>query len=717
MSLSYTFKSLAAFLFVLFWGWELSAVPSYPRPIRVEQPDGTTMTVRLYGDERFNYVTTVDGYNLVAENGVLYYAQVQGTKLVSTGVQAHDPMNRTNEERRILSSVSFGYPHGVAAAAMVADAGSGVAFGASPVLEDDLHLRTTAAGTNTREEFRSLVILVSFSDRDFSISNPRDAFDRMLNEEGYSENNAMGSARDYYVDNSNGKFNPHFDVVGPFQLSQSVFYYPGNEGQFIIDACNLAQSNGVDFSPYVEEDGDLRDVFIFYAGYNNAEATGGYLHPARMFFSDPNQSFGRWGGGALKAAAYTSELKGNTGTVMAGIGTFCHEFGHILGWPDFYDTDYAQNGTGFNLDVFSLMASGSYVKDGRVPPATSAYERYMVGWADLTEITEEGEYTLEPVYNDKCYMIKSMNEGEIFVFEYRNGTLSTWDRYLQTGDPDSSYAIVGSGSGMLVYHIDKSQNRVGGYRASDLWSLNANRVNAYGDHECMRFVMASKVERENYVLSGFGKMFFPGTENVTEFTSGYSPYFVGWDGFTTGFELYNIKEDVGTGVTFEVKKVSSGTIRDLTVTPGQFDIAVSFVSPFNDNYRVVCQEKGGESQSVTTVERTIHFTGLKPSTNYTISIYYEDATEPMEVQEVTTEALDLSKMPTLGMENTYQEGEAIVLNYRNIASEVTAEKWTVNGEEVDGTVVKLSSGNNYRIMAEITTDAGVEYLVKYVNVR
>ena len=71
-------------------------------------------------------------------------------------------------------------------------------------------------------------------------------------------------------------------MVGPFQLSQSVFYYPGNEGQFIIDACNLAQANGVDFSPYVEEDGDLRDVFIFYAGYNNAEATGGYLHPTRV---------------------------------------------------------------------------------------------------------------------------------------------------------------------------------------------------------------------------------------------------------------------------------------------------------------------------------------------------------------------------------------------------------------------------------------------------
>lgn len=715
MRLSHTFKSIAAFVVILFWGWELIAVPAYPRPIRVEQPDGTTMTVRLYGDERFHYATTTDGYNLVSENGMLCYARLQGAQLVSTGVLAHDPMNRTNEERRLLSSVAMGKPYGVAAATVAANTGRGVAFGASPVSEEELLRRTTASALNSGEEFRSLVILVSFSDQDFTISNPQEAFDRMLNSEGYSENNAEGSARDYYMQNSNGKFNPHFDVVGPFKLSQSVAYYPGREDQFIVDACNLAQANGVDFSTYVV-DGQLRDVFIFYSGYNAAETGLNYLWPARMFFTDPNQSFGRWGGGVLKAAAYTSELKGNSGTVMAGIGTFCHEFGHILGWPDFYDTDYDENGTGFNLDVFSLMASGSYVKGGRVPPALSAYERYMVGWTVLTEITEEGEYTLGPVYEDKCYMIKSMNEGEIFVFEYRNGALSVWDRYLQTGDPDSSYAIVGSGSGMLVYHIDKSENRVGGVRASDLWSLYSNRVNAYGDHECMRFVMASKVSRNNGVLNNFGKMFFPGTENVTEFTAGYEPYFVGWDGFTTGFELYNIKENAATNVTFEVKKVVSGTIRDLVVTPGQFDVTVSFVSPFNDNYTVVCEEKGGEPRSVTTVERTIHFTGLKPETTYTVSIYYEDEKEPLDVQEVTTESLDLTKMPTLGLEDTYKANEAIVLNYRNISSAISSEKWSINGEEQDGTVVKLAAGNNYRIMVEITTDEGVEYLVKYVNV-
>lgn len=717
MKLSHTFRSLAVFLCLLVCGGELYAVPAYPKPVRVEQPDGTTLTVRVYGDERFHYATTVDGYNLVGDNGVFYYAQVRGTQLVSTGVKAHDPMNRTAEERRILGSVAFGYPHGVAAAALMNDAAGGVAFGASPVWKEERPVQA-AADTNTGEEFRSLVILVSFNDKDFSIANPQEAFDRMLNQPGYAENNAVGSARDYYMDNSNGKFQPHFDVVGPFRLDQSVYAYSGDEIQFITDACNAAEKSGVDFSPYIEANGNLRDVFIFYAGYNAAE-TGdrSYLWPARIFFQDPNVSIGQWGGGYLKSAAYTSELKGGSGAVMAGIGTFCHEFGHILGWPDFYDTDYDQNGTGFNLDVFSLMASGAYVKDGRVPPAITAYERYMVGWAELTEITEEGQYTLEPVYDDHCYMIRSVNEDEIFVFEYRNGALSIWDRYLQTGDPDSSYAIVGSGSGMLVYHIDRSLNRVGGVRARDLWGLNANRVNAFGDHECMRFIMASKVERKNYTLNGFGKMFFPGTDNVTEFTSGYAPYFVGWDGFTTGYELYDIKEVAATNVTFEVKKVASGTIRDLAVTPGQFDIAVSFVSPFNDNYRVVCQEKDGKEESVTTVERTIHFTGLKPATEYVVSVYYEDAQEPLEVREVKTDALDPSKMPTLGMANSYREGDAIVLNYRNVTSEVLSEKWTVNGREIEGTVVKLSSGSSQRIRAELTTAQGVEYLVKYVDVR
>lgn len=718
MSLSNILKTFAALLAILTVSvHSLHAVPVYPKPITVTQADGTTLTVRLYGDERFTYATTTDGYNIVNHKGVYYYATTQGSRLVSTGIPAKDPARRTAEDRKALSAVGYGAPYGVIAAARSYATLSPYSFGASPVAEGDVYQQRMADMRSSGEEFRSLVILVQFPDQTFSVPDPRSAFDRLLNEEGYSDNSATGSARDYYVDNSNGKFNPHFDVAGPFTLSKGVFDYTGIEGEFIIESCNLAEANGVDFSRYVD-DGVLRDVFIFFAGYNNAEAAGGYLHPARMFFSNPNVSFGTWGGGRLLAAAYTSELKGAAGTTMAGIGTFCHEFGHILGWPDFYDTDYAQNGTGFNLDVFSLMASGSYVNQGRTPPAVSAYERNMVGWASLTEITEAGEYTLEPVYNDKSYMIKTFNEDEFFVFEYRDGALNKWDRFLQTGDnqPGTGYPIEGSGSGMLVYHIDRSGNRVGSYSARDLWGLNANKVNAYGDHECLRLVMASPIERKGYVLTDFGKMFFPGTANVTEFTSSYPPLFVGWDGYTAGMELYNITKNGTSNVTFEVKPVVSGTIKDLQVIPSQFDITVSFISPFKESYRIVCREENGKEFSVSTLDRTVNFTGLKPATKYEVSIYYEEEEEPREVTEVTTLPIEQDKLPVLNLENAYRPGEMIILQYLNIKSEVSSVEWSVNGKAVEGTVIKLSVPDSYKIMAKVVTAEGVEYMVKYITI-
>lgn len=719
MNLSKLLKVFAATLLMLsFHGMDLHAVPAYPKPFTVTQADGTTITVRVYGDERFNYTTTSDGYNVVVEDGIFYYARTEGARLVSTGVQAKDPAMRTAEDRKALSMASHGLPYSVAAAARYGFGSGEYSFGATLAGDDDAYQQKIKSLRSSGEEFHSLVILVQFPDRPFSVPDPYNAFYRMLNEEGYIDNSATGSARDYYLDNSNGKFNPRFDVVGPFTMSRGVTEYTGYERDFIIEACNLAETSGVDFSRYVD-DGVLRDVFIFFAGYNNAEASGGFLHPARMFYTNPNISFGRWGGGVLKAAAYTSELKGSSGVNMAGIGTFCHEFGHILGWPDLYDKDYGQNGTGFNLDVFSLMASGSYVNQGRTPPAISAYEREMVGWASLTEITEPGEYALEPVYGDKGYIINTFNNGEFFVLEYRDGTLNKWDRFLATGDnaPGTGFPIVGSGSGMLVYHVDRSNNIVGGrYRAMDLWSLNSNDVNSYGEHECMRFVMASPIERNGYVLSGFGKMFFPGSDNVTEFTSSYPPYFVGWDGFTPGVELYNIRKNGTSNVSFEVRNVVSGTIRDLNVTPAQFDVTVSFVSPFKESYRIVCREEGGREFSLTTLDRTVNFTGLKPATKYTVSIYYEDEEEPMEVREVSTAALDPDRLPTLNLDNKYKSDEYIVLQYLNVKSQVSSVKWTVNKREVEGTVIKLSSGLGYKIMAEITSDEGVEYLVKYVNV-
>ena len=47
-------------------------------------------------------------------------------------------------------------------------------------------------------------------------------------------------------------------------------------------------------------------------------------------------------------------LSGSTGNKMIEIGIFCHEFGHVLGLPDLYDTDDSSPGIG----EWGLMGSG-----------------------------------------------------------------------------------------------------------------------------------------------------------------------------------------------------------------------------------------------------------------------------------------------------------------------------------------------------------------------
>ena len=71
------FSTLACLLVAL----SAAAVPASPVPQTVTQPDGTTVTLRLHGDEFYNFVTTLDGYTVARnDDGFYTYAQkVNGT--------------------------------------------------------------------------------------------------------------------------------------------------------------------------------------------------------------------------------------------------------------------------------------------------------------------------------------------------------------------------------------------------------------------------------------------------------------------------------------------------------------------------------------------------------------------------------------------------------------------------------------------------------------
>ena len=65
------------------------AVPAHPGMVTITQPDGNKVTVRLVGDEFFNYNCTSDGYTVVRnEQGDYEYATLNNGRLEPSGLLA-----------------------------------------------------------------------------------------------------------------------------------------------------------------------------------------------------------------------------------------------------------------------------------------------------------------------------------------------------------------------------------------------------------------------------------------------------------------------------------------------------------------------------------------------------------------------------------------------------------------------------------------------------
>lgn len=405
------------------------AVPAYPGLITVTQSDGTQISYYLHGDENFSYITSTDGYLLCRnENGIMEYGDFSNGKyVVPAGVAAHDELNRSLTEQM--------YVRGLAKAETL-----------KPRLDAVARQQKMKAANANQPIYRyprqgsprAIIILVGFSDKPFTKS--KKDFEDLANLKNYSANGGTGSIKDYFEEASYSQFSPQFDVYGPYQLSHTVEYYGKKDGaqhdqnpqQMIIDACIAADNDGVDFSLYdTDNNGSIDNVFVYYAGHNQAEGGGdNTIWPHRSRVYEPHTFDGK----TLYDYACTSELKGSSGSVMCGIGTFCHEFSHVVGLPDFYDTGVEKKGMDA-MGSWDLMTQGNYNNSGKTPPTYTAYERFYVGWLTPTPLTEdvsedcEGSYELKSlISSNSAYLISktksnlnggSPNPLEFFMLEYR----------------------------------------------------------------------------------------------------------------------------------------------------------------------------------------------------------------------------------------------------------------------------------------------------------
>jgi M6 family metalloprotease-like protein len=482
--------SVSLFLFTYLSGL---SVPAYRGTLNYALPDGNFMAIQLHGDEFFNYKTTTDGYLVdEAENGFLYYATIDSTgKIHPTAMRANNIEKRTNAERDFVSSLQqttdlSGY-NNKARAQKVAG------IKQSAPLQRSFPINGAP---------KSLVILVNFSDKNFVTPNAKQAFTDLLNEPGYSTNGGTGSARDYFRDNSNGLFDPQFDVYGPYTLPNTLDSYGGNVNgsdknprQMVIDACALAAADSVDFAKYdTDNDGYIDNIFIYYAGFNEAEgAAANTIWPHRWVMANSETKFANK---IIYNYACTSELKGTSGTKMCGIGTFVHEFGHVLGLPDYYATNGASHNT---LSSWNVMDYGPYLNSGRTPPAYSAYDRFFLGWHTPVELKTPLNVTLDTLTtSNTSYLItqkgnhnlKGANPSPVEFFTIENRQQKGWDQYLP-------------GHGMLITRIY--------YNAYNWYSNSVNNTaSAMGVD-----IMEADGIASNSNLAGDP---FPGTSNVKSFT-------------------------------------------------------------------------------------------------------------------------------------------------------------------------------------------------------
>ena len=437
-------STLAASL--LMGAMTMQAVPAWRGAIKAVQPDGTTITFYIHGDENSHECVTADGYRLLQDQqGAYRYAKLdKASRLVCDGSPiAHNPSERKAAELKYVSTLTLAKDLRIAnSAAKVKKAVSSQAKIGMGTMS-----RFQVGNYPTKGEGRCLVLLVQFSDVKFSLD--KDYHTRMLNEEGFADNGATGSARDYYIAQSGGQFKPTFDVVGPITLTRSERYYGQNDswlgkdlnvGKMIAEACRAAKDEyGVDFSQYDGDgDGKVDMVYVIYAGYGE-HAGGGEntIWPHKYQLSSTGDLL-TLDGKTIDTYACSSELFGYKGTVSSGIGTVCHEFGHVLGLADHYDTGDATN---YQLGRYDIMDYGSYNNDGNTPPSYNAFERMTLGWMTPTEINERAEgLTLENIaQSNKAYIVNTSNPDEFYLIENRQQT--GWDSYIKS-------------SGMMITHVD-----------------------------------------------------------------------------------------------------------------------------------------------------------------------------------------------------------------------------------------------------------------------
>ncbi|MCR5130134.1 MAG: M6 family metalloprotease domain-containing protein [Prevotella sp.] len=522
-----------------------SAVKAFPEPIQVTQSDGTTLTVLAHGDEDYHWFTTTDGVLLAQVGTNFYVAEIASNGVLTATTQlAHEQSFRNIAEKQLVSTQNS----------------KAFYLQAQEQKEQAMRKRIPVGTTNPAYfphtgEPKAMVILVEFSDLSFSVADAYKSFNDYLNGNGPLENYGLredrnhGSVKEYFTDMSQGLFSPQFDLFGPVKISKEWTYYGKNSGdsdsstriqEMMREACE-AIDDSVDFSQYDSNgDGYVDLVYFIYAGYSESMgASSDCIWP-----KSGTSSVGTYDGVSVSRYGLNNELNYTPDYQFSsepykrinGIGLFCHEFSHTMGLPDMYPTNSsAQQVDNQTMEYWDLMDSGEYTDRGYTPTPYTPWEKEVMGWTEITELTD----TTQLAIDTETYYRISGEDNEYLILQN-----------LQNKD----WASKMLGHGLLVYRVDYTTssgsprttvnlhdypNNTAGKPGMTLVPADSLLIISYRCYTKESEKSEQKPYSSNeYINSHYGDP-YPGTSNVTSIES------VKLNRSTLVKPIYNIQEESG----------------------------------------------------------------------------------------------------------------------------------------------------------------------------
>lgn len=433
-------------LFVLVLASQLAAFAqrsncaAYPEQITLTQPNGQALKAYIKGNEMLFRYESLEGYTILQNplNGGTYeYAMLNAEgDLIPGGIVAEQQMPEGFGKNMIAKELKFSAKQTKQAEAQ---------FFAN---EKPFQLGKTANGSFPgKGNSKLLVVLMQFPD-ELATYN-KQSFEDLMSQDGYSVNGGTGSFKQFFSQTSFGQLNIEVTVIGWFTARRNrIAYgrtdatgannpsYMSNVRELVAQAVDSAEGAGINFKNYDNNnDGELDGLMIFHSGFGAEQGTNGYIWSHRSSVWGSNA---RTYDGVSITDYCINPAKRNFGggTTQVRIGVATHEFGHILGLPDLYDTDQVSEGAG----NWCLMAGGPWMNSERTPCQMNTWCKSELGWITPTVINTRGNYSLRHTQDSNfAYRINTPATNQYFLLENRQQ--KGWDRFLP-------------GRGLIIWHIN-----------------------------------------------------------------------------------------------------------------------------------------------------------------------------------------------------------------------------------------------------------------------